>query len=1237
MTPLLVFDQFEEVFTLGRGSPEATEALLNELADLIEGRPPAAVKARLDADPAEARSFAFNRHPYKVLLSLREDFLPDLEGLRERIRAIVHNRLRLRGMDGEDALRVVLLAGGRLIEPDVAEQVIRFIAGEESRRERVPLAELTVEPALLSVVCRELNNRRRARGEPRITADLLQGNRTEILNDFYARSVADLDPAVRTFIEDRLLTGKGYRDRVALDDALEVPGLTRDAIDRLVERRLLRIEDQGGVQRVELTHDVLTGVVRASRDSRRQRESQERAEAAAREAAERERTVRRDLRRSFLVAALCAILALGAVAMAGVAWVAKQEAEEAAKKEKKAAKKVKDAKDLATAREKEANVARDQERMANANLQRSLTREEQAKRQAEQSELSARQALAGEQQANRETRAARGRLDLRTAASLADAGHTAQALAYLARALRSDPDNLAARGATFDLLLRRGWPLPLTMARYSRDGEPVNDIRISEDRTRAVTRSSGTVLLWDARTGELLRALTQDDDKASSFQLSPAGERVLATLAKKPDESNNPVHLWNARTGEPIGQPLAHEKPISVASFSPDGERVATGSLDKTARLWDAQTGKPLGDPLRHESGVISASFSPDGQSVVTTSSDKTARLWDATTGEPLGESLRHESPVLSASFSRDGTRVVTTSSDHTVRLWDARTGQPLGEPLRHEAWVDSAAFSPDGTRVVTASADETVRLWDARTGQRLGEPLRHEGDVDSTSFSQDGALLVTVLADKTARLWDARTGHALGEPMVHDEPLVRAWFSPDGRGVMTATRDGTVRTWTMRTAQAQGQILRHEDEVLSARFSPDGREIVTTAGDQLARIWNAHTGEVRDEALRLPSVAFGAWFSSDGERVVSDRLAWNARTGKPLGEPPPLTRALLQPLLSPDGRLLATVRGSSVDISDREGRTAERNLLHGGSIREFDFSRDSQYLVTISGGTTVRVWDARTGRGLGAPMRHEQTVLFASFSPDDQRVLTVSQDKAWVWEARTGRRIAGPLQPERKIMSSAQLDEHGRHLLVVSDDTARLWDVETGEPLGEPMRHEETISWAELSPDGRRVVTASGATCQVWDAETGQPLGEPMRHGGPVKSASFSPDGQRIVTASADKTARVWDVPTGSLEDAAELASLAEAVGGFTVRDRGSLATVPDPIARRTELARQARTTSFSPFLRWFLADPWERTIAPLSKVTVRQYLQEILANGTDEARREAARAFPGHPLLPDPEEEPR
>ena len=146
---------------------------------------------------------------------------------------------------------------------------------------------------------------------------MVSGNRREILNDFYERSVGDLPDGMRTFVEDHLLTKSGFRDNLALETALEFPGVTRPLIDTLVSRRLLRIEDRLGVQRVELTHDVLAEVVRAARDARQQR-------LALEQASERERralavAARRTRRQRWVIAGLvAAVVALSIGAVFGV-------------------------------------------------------------------------------------------------------------------------------------------------------------------------------------------------------------------------------------------------------------------------------------------------------------------------------------------------------------------------------------------------------------------------------------------------------------------------------------------------------------------------------------------------------------------------------------------------------------------------------------------------------------------------------------------------------------------------------------------------------------------------------------------------------------------------------------------------------------------------------------------------------------------------------------------------------
>src|SRR5215468_7031119 len=318
VTPFLVFDQFEECFTLGRetvGRERRGAAFTSELADLVENRPPAALRG----DPQRARAFSFKPRPLKVLLAMREDYLAELDRIRSQFPALGQNRLRLLPM-GMPQAREVIDLGASLMAPGVEDRIVRFVAGSAADADD---GEITVAPALLSLVLQQLNERRLEQGAgAKITAELLNLQQKKIFEDFYLRTLKPLDPGVRTFIEDRLLTASGYRNSCALDDALSCPGVTQPVLDELVNSRLLAYEDRHHVRRVEITHDVLAPVIRASRDNRITREALAKAERQKAEARAKEQAARRQL-------AVVSILAIGAflaAALAAYAWYSAQEA-----------------------------------------------------------------------------------------------------------------------------------------------------------------------------------------------------------------------------------------------------------------------------------------------------------------------------------------------------------------------------------------------------------------------------------------------------------------------------------------------------------------------------------------------------------------------------------------------------------------------------------------------------------------------------------------------------------------------------------------------------------------------------------------------------------------------------------------------------------------------------------------------------------------------------------------------
>ena len=329
LIPLLIFDQFEEIFTLAQsddfGRARAAR-FVEELADLVENRPPKALEAKLELDDAAAERFDFTRSDYRVLISLREDYLAPLESLKKAMPSISQNRLRLAPMTGTQALSAVLQPGKKLVTEEVAAAIVRFVAGGAE------LANAEVEPSLLSLICRELNDARLAQGRSEISLDLLAGSHATILSNFYERALADQPASVRQIIEDDLLTSSGYRENIAeerLVSQFKAVGAAPETLSTLVNRRLLRIEERLDVRRVELTHDVLCGVVKASRDLRHEREAEQATERKLAEQRERELAARRALVRARQVASVCIVLAIGAVLAAIFAYYNSQRARRA--------------------------------------------------------------------------------------------------------------------------------------------------------------------------------------------------------------------------------------------------------------------------------------------------------------------------------------------------------------------------------------------------------------------------------------------------------------------------------------------------------------------------------------------------------------------------------------------------------------------------------------------------------------------------------------------------------------------------------------------------------------------------------------------------------------------------------------------------------------------------------------------------------------------------------------------
>ena len=204
LTPVLVLDQFEELFTLHE--PGARAQFLQELGHLVRGvRPvlPAPAPGGVDAmlsDSAPA---------IRIVLSLREDYLGSLEEGADKIPQILDHRFRLSALTLEAA--AVALQGPAQVEHEQLEtRPFRFkpgtvdaILSHLSRRTRssTSAAVRGVEPFQLQLICQRVEAvaaRRQVKlgGDVEVELDDLGGHRgmDATLRDFVRNVLTSIEP-----------------------------------------------------------------------------------------------------------------------------------------------------------------------------------------------------------------------------------------------------------------------------------------------------------------------------------------------------------------------------------------------------------------------------------------------------------------------------------------------------------------------------------------------------------------------------------------------------------------------------------------------------------------------------------------------------------------------------------------------------------------------------------------------------------------------------------------------------------------------------------------------------------------------------------------------------------------------------------------------------------------------------------------------------------------------------------
>lgn len=310
-TPLLVFDQFEEIFTLQRDENKKKD-FFKQLGDLLNDVKPGYIveyenqnrqRQTVLQETKVVSSGAFkglslklnkrrnNDNPqsivryieypdYHIVFAMREDFLSSLELYASSIPVMKDNRFGLLPINEEQAADIIRLPREGLIDNDVTKLIIQQVTGREDF-ELDGIPEIEVDAAVLSLFLSRLYVKK-PESESQITSELVKTYSGHIIHDFYVDSIASneqehefLTAHTILLLEDQLLTREGRRNNVSRNDLI-AQGVKEEELSILIyKRKLLRQFYHGNDIRIEFIHDILCPVVKERKEQREQLRRQE--------------------------------------------------------------------------------------------------------------------------------------------------------------------------------------------------------------------------------------------------------------------------------------------------------------------------------------------------------------------------------------------------------------------------------------------------------------------------------------------------------------------------------------------------------------------------------------------------------------------------------------------------------------------------------------------------------------------------------------------------------------------------------------------------------------------------------------------------------------------------------------------------------------------------------------------------------------------------------------------------
>lgn len=355
---------------------------------------------------------------------------------------------------------------------------------------------------------------------------------------------------------------------------------------------------------------------------------------------------------------------------------------------------------------------------------------------------------------------------------------------------------------------------------------------------------------------------------------------------------------------------------------------------------------------------------------------------------------------------------------------------------------------------------------------------------------------------------------------------------------------------------QAQQPVLMlptgHGFSISDAAFIADGKYIITSAKwRNEGKLWNT-------EGLLLKNFdPAKTVFSSDGKRMATAQkdsvIISNAADNKLITSFRTKKNISRLSFIAGNNDLLLIRMGDSLKLYDLSKKTLSNAFGHGD---KFAASNNGAFIVVYEEGpkSIPQLWNMQTGSPVAAITegkinRHLPYYRTAQFTADGSRMMIITDwgpgkmlndgfeyktDNGYstvsVWNTSTGELLYS-LDGIKDYIRTAVIDQEQNIIITGGEDKKlRVWNIADGK-LRYAVKTSAYIRSLALAADGSSFAAGDEeGKLYIHSLANGDLIRTIDAHAERINAIDYDPAGEKILTASSDKTAKLWELNTGSL-----------------------------------------------------------------------------------------------------------